>query len=63
MKFGLVIDVVMGNIFWKYTEWLWGMGPKSRPFLVKQGNAINQKPNLMSFFTALKKCTKTIKNS
>ena len=41
------------------------MGLKSRLFLVKKRTAINQKPNLMilSFFTALKEYTKTIKNN
>ena len=65
MRLGQIIDVVMKNISKKRFAQIGGLGPKSRPFLIYQTTAINQKPIIMrlGFFTVLKVCSKTIKNS
>ena len=65
MKLGQPIDKVyaifLENILKDFEKW--GLNPGS--FQLKKRTAINQKPNLMilSFFTASKEYTKTIKNS
>ena len=48
MKLGQIIDIVTGNIIRKYFQWLGGLGPKSRPFIIFQPTTIYQKPILMS---------------
>ena len=47
MKHGQLNNIVMGNIFWKHFSLFGGLGPKSRPFLIYQPIAINQKPLMM----------------
>ena len=36
MKLGQLVDIAMGNIFRKWFEWLFGLGPYSRPFSIYQ---------------------------
>ena len=36
MKFGKLIENVIGNIFWKYFAWFGAIGPTARPFLINQ---------------------------
>ena len=51
MKLGkLVTDIVMDNVFRKYSASFGGLGSKSGPFLVYQPTTINQKPFMICFW-------------
>ena len=65
MEVGLLIDIVVGNIFRKNVSLIGGLGPKSRHFLIYQPIAINLEPIMMTlwFFMLLKMCTEMTKNS
>ena len=54
----------MCNNFKKKIAWFRGLAPKSRPFLIYQPTAINQKPVIMSFrFFFIKLCTEMLKTN
>ena len=63
MKFGLLIDIDVDNIFRKYLALLGGLGSKMRPFF-NLPKSHNQKTTLMRFrfFTPLKVWTDVIRN-
>ena len=64
MKIGQLKYLVLDNIARIHTKWFEGLGYKSRPSLIYQPVAINQKLNLMTFcfFTFLQMCPESTNN-
>ena len=50
IKYGQLINTVLGNIFRRNFVWFWGLGPQSRSFIKSQPNAVNQKPFMMNLW-------------